>query len=78
MGTWNRRYPTADMDKLTLSPEALAVLPEVADFLEETAKGLRYKADREGFALAAETLREEHEVPTGKWLESLTAGEVGQ
>lgn len=77
MGAFNRRYPVADMDKLTLSPEALAVLPEVADFLEETAKGLRYKADREGFALAAETLREEHEVPTGRWLDSLATGKEG-
>lgn len=74
MGVMNRRYRVPDMAKLTLSAEALAVLPEVADFLEESGKDLKYKADREGFALAAETLRREHAEPTGDYLARVAAG----
>lgn len=74
MGTMNRRYRVPDMDKLTLSAAALAVLPEVADFLEETGKDLRYKADREGFAHAAAQLRIEHAEPTGDYLKRVASG----
>jgi hypothetical protein len=76
MGTMNRRYRVPDMDKLTLSAAALAVLPEVADFLEETGKDLRYKKDREGFAHAAEQLRIEHAEPTGDYLARVASGKT--
>lgn len=74
MGAFNRRFPVLDIEKLTLSAAALAALPEVADFLEETGKGLRYKADRDGLALAAQTLREEHVEPNGDYVARVAAG----
>lgn len=76
MGAFNRRFRPADMAKLTLSAAVLAVLPEVADFLEETGKDLKYKADREGFAHAAEQLRIEHAEPTGDYLARVAAGKT--
>lgn len=74
MGAFNRRFRPADMAKLTLSAAALAALPEIADFLEETGKDLRYKEDREGFAHAAEQLRIEHAEPTGDYLARVASG----
>jgi hypothetical protein len=59
MGALNRRHRTADIDKITLSAETLLVLPAVADFLDETGKGMRLKAEREGLSLAADILRAE-------------------